>query len=394
MTITGLTHSLLGDVIATLSHGNKTVDILDRVRGGGDFKYGSHTHLNGDYTFVTTGGADFDAYAVPREPTGTMPTDVDYATVPVGNTSPFGGVSDANGLLSDFQGMSVSGTWSLNISDRISSFSGSFTGWKFEVGDPSQINTITTISDALFNVLPNVRVGNTSSTDVTLAVGAVVQNMQAVNGSRIFMNAGNAVSLRAQNTAKLYVNSGTISGAVTATDSGTAFINGGTVSGAVTAQANSTVFVNGGTVGSVVTTDSAHAYVAGGTFRDLSASGSSEIWVYGGNISRDTLYAYGNGAYNLFGTNLALDFASAVTGLDAIGLTSGTYYNLTGTLSDGTRLDTRFFDADGGYGFGQGTSRSPLFFNGVAVTVPEAGSLPLVLAGVALFGMVVIRRRK
>ncbi|MBC8141160.1 MAG: PEP-CTERM sorting domain-containing protein [Armatimonadetes bacterium] len=61
VTITGLNHTFVGDLIITLSHGGTTVDILDRVRGDGGATFGDSSNLGGDYTFVTTSGANFNA---------------------------------------------------------------------------------------------------------------------------------------------------------------------------------------------------------------------------------------------------------------------------------------------------------------------------------------------
>jgi hypothetical protein len=67
---------------------------------------------------------------------------------------------------------------------------------------------------------------------------------------------------------------------------------------------------------------------------------------------------------------------------------------VTGTLTDGTAFNTRFFDADGGNSVdGNEAATSNLFFNNAAVTVaaePEAGTLSLfALAGVGALGLVV-----
>ncbi len=379
ITIVGLQHTWVGDLTVTLSHGGTTVDIIDRVIGSGDRLVGSggatvgaNSNLSGSYTFVTTGGANFGSAAAATGDNSVVSPGVSYATVPVGNTNPSGGVSTANGLLSDFAGMNVSGTWTLNISDRRGGNVGSFSGWRFAVFN-SDINTNRVFSDASYSSYANVRVGNNSSADLTLVAGAVMQNVRAFNNSRVVVSGGEATSLRSEDNAKLYMNYGTVSGAVTVSE-------------------NSVAFINGGTVGSVVTSGNARAYITDGTFSDLSASGNSETWVYGGNISRDTLYAYDNGAFNIFGDDLLLDFATATRGDDGNGIL-GTFYDLTGTLTDGAVLNTRFFDADGGYQIGQTGANAPLFLNNAAVAVPETGTLPLfALAGIGTLGLVARRK--
>ncbi len=376
ITITGLQHTFVGQLIITLTHGGKTVDIIDRVKGGGNVDIGDQSDLNGDYTFVTTGGADFNAAADQGGTFYIIPSNVNYATLPVGLLNPKGGVSNANGLLSDFNGMDMSGDWTLNIADRDDltpmSSTGSFTGWRFVMRDPSQINTNCTISDASFNGLSNLRVGNTTSTDVTLAAGAMVRNVQAFNASRVYMTGGTATSLRSEDTAKLYVNSGTVSGAVTATE-------------------NSTVFINGGDVGSVLANGNAKAYVLAGTYGAILGSGNSDIYVYGGSVGGGAVFAAAGGAsISLFGDNLLMNAGSKTGG--TFGGNLGFFYNLSGTLTDGTSLvGSRFFDADGGFSV-VGENPGALYLNGVAV-VPEAGTFALLGVGVAAFGGLVLAKR-
>ncbi|MBC8138875.1 MAG: hypothetical protein H8F28_23600 [Fibrella sp.] len=90
-----------------------------------------------------------------------------------------------------------------------------------------------------------------------------------------------------------------------------------------------------------------------------------------------------------------LDFSTASAGKDGVG-NLGTFYNLIDTLTDGSALNTRFFDADGGYSFGNGASNANLFFNGVAVTttvVPEMGTLSLfALASLGVLGLAARRK--
>ena len=171
-------------------------------------------------------------------------------------------------------------------------------------------------------------------------------------------------------------------------------MNYGTVSGAVTATEGSTAFINGGTVGSVVTTDNASAYVLAGTFGNASASGSSHIYIYGGASGGAVFSAAGGASISLFGDNLGIDRNNTARGNDGFG-NLGTFYNLSGTLTDGTSLfGTQFFDADGGKSIVSGNPGA-LFLNGVAV-VPEPGTFALFGMGVAAFGGlgVISRRRK
>jgi hypothetical protein len=380
----------------TLSHNGKTVDILDRVRGDGDTQEGDGSKLSGNYTFVPSGGTNFNTIAGAIGSSGTMPTGYSYATVPVGNTNPLGGVSAADGSLSDFGGMPLSGAWTLNISDRVASFTGTVSGWQFVAIRSPVVDSDITIADASYNRFPTLTVGSTTSTDVTLVEGGIVQNVQAFNASRLFMIAGTATSLRAEDTSRLFVNAGTVSGDIAVTENGRLTMGGGSAA-SVTVSDNGIANITDGTVGRVNASGDGKAYVFDGSFIDLATSGNGAIFVYGGSISRNTMYAYDNGSYSLFGDDLLLDFASATRGDDGNGFL-GTFYNLTGTLTDGTALNTRFFDADGGFSVGSGdASTSALFFNGAAVsavTVPEANSFALALPALGMVGAVLVRRRK
>ncbi len=133
LTITGFNHAFIGDLIVTLSHAGVSVDILDRVRGDGNTTFGDSSDLNGAYTFAL-GGADINAAAAALGDDGTIAsgTYAPYAGGGVIGGTP-GGFSPNTQTLSDFAGQSVSGVWTLNISDRAGGDTGSFTGWSFTV---------------------------------------------------------------------------------------------------------------------------------------------------------------------------------------------------------------------------------------------------------------------
>ncbi len=181
---------------------------------------------------------------------------------------------------------------------------------------------------------------------------------------------------------------------VSALSSGSLHISAGTVFGTVTATELGKIYISGGSVGSVVTGDGAKAYVLAGTFGSVSASGSSHIFVYGGSVGGGAVFAAAGGAsISLFGDNLLMNAGSKTGG--TFGGNLGYFYNLSGTLTDGTSLvGSRFFDADGGFSV-VGENPGALYLNGVAV-VPEPGTFALFGMGVAAFGGlgVMHRRRK
>jgi subtilisin-like proprotein convertase family protein len=127
LTVRGLTHTFLGDLVVTLSHNGTTVDILDRVGRNNGSQIGDSSNLNGDYTFRLSGN-NFNAAAASANNLTDINTGVDYMTW---TNTPNGGSSSANGSLSDFVGQAVDGTWTLTLSDRDSIATGSFAGFTF-----------------------------------------------------------------------------------------------------------------------------------------------------------------------------------------------------------------------------------------------------------------------
>ena len=113
LTLTGLTHTFAGDLLITLSNGTTTVDIIDRVGGGAD--------LGGTFVFAPAGSPLGPVAFTPSVTGGT------FLTAPGGANSPF------NGLLTDFVGASVVGTWTLRIHDQAGVDVGALGSWSFDV---------------------------------------------------------------------------------------------------------------------------------------------------------------------------------------------------------------------------------------------------------------------
>lgn len=125
VTLTGLSHPQAGDLVITLSHGGRTVDLLDHVAASIPTNFGSTADLSGDYTFMI-GGAAIVGNA------GTI-TPGTYA--PVANAA--GGWSSATDLLSDFAGLDVQGAWTLTIRDLLRDDTGTLTSWAFDATLPT-----------------------------------------------------------------------------------------------------------------------------------------------------------------------------------------------------------------------------------------------------------------
>ena len=114
VTITGLSHPRIGDLLATLKHGATTIELFDRVNRTttGSTDYGSKSIFNGgDYTFAAT-GLDFG-----------LASGVNLGTVdPTQIYMPFlngtvGQTSTLTGDFTAFNGQSVAGDWILTLTD-------------------------------------------------------------------------------------------------------------------------------------------------------------------------------------------------------------------------------------------------------------------------------------
>lgn len=122
VTLSGLTHTWAGDVIATISNGTVTSSLVTRVgKSGGDSGYSSV--YDGDYTFSSDGGDLWSAAGAAGFGAG----------IPVGDYKPTGVANSAVSLSSDFSGQSSAGTWTLFMSDNLDADTGTLTGWSIQL---------------------------------------------------------------------------------------------------------------------------------------------------------------------------------------------------------------------------------------------------------------------
>ena len=128
VTITGLYHPHAGDLLATLSHGGVTIELIDRVGRATTTTTGSSALLFGDYTFAP-GGSDLGAAATAAT-SGGIDATLPYA--PYLNGTP-GQSSTLTGDFAAFNGKSVSGPWTLTVADRNPVYVGYFSGFSFNV---------------------------------------------------------------------------------------------------------------------------------------------------------------------------------------------------------------------------------------------------------------------
>jgi len=153
ITIFGLQHQSIGDLLGTLTHDGLTVDIFDHTGAdnnpdpndpnnnlgqgsGAAFDFGN------SYTFAPAGTSLADAVA--GAPLGSAVaggtykasgnTTTNYLQDPSnpGSTLAFDPANSMN-TLSMFNGMDVSGDWTLTLSDYQTDNTGSFTGFKFNI---------------------------------------------------------------------------------------------------------------------------------------------------------------------------------------------------------------------------------------------------------------------
>ena len=132
VTINYIYHPYVGDLVATLSHGGTTIELFDRLgrtTASGTGSTGSSALLYGNYSFAA-GGADLlaDATAV-----GTSGGAIDNFTYAPFLNGTAGQSSTFTGDFTAFNGMPVTGAWTLNIQDLRSGNVGYYQGFTFSV---------------------------------------------------------------------------------------------------------------------------------------------------------------------------------------------------------------------------------------------------------------------
>jgi hypothetical protein len=142
VTLTGLVHTWVGDLIATLTHlpSGRTIDLFRRVGAAAPTGVGDSTNLGGDYTFSNT--LTVSNLAQPRLVDAASLLDGAQA-VPGGvyrpTTNTFTGGANFAGetqvsLNGVFNGLAnINGTWQLRISDNANLDLGTIRGWSMTV---------------------------------------------------------------------------------------------------------------------------------------------------------------------------------------------------------------------------------------------------------------------
>lgn len=124
--LNSITHSFVGDLIATLTHidTNTTVSLFNLIgrTGGGT---SDNSNLNGTYSFNDAFTGDLWA------PAGSVDSG---SNIPVGNYFPTGAGSSAKvPMLTTISGLPSTGTWRLNISDNLSGDTGTLGSWSLNL---------------------------------------------------------------------------------------------------------------------------------------------------------------------------------------------------------------------------------------------------------------------
>ena len=131
--LNSLTHSWIGDLIATLTHAdtNTTVDLFNRV-GVISSGFGASSNLKGSYNFNDTFTGDL----------WTVESSVENSSIiPGGGYFPTGPDSSAKvPMLTTISGLSSSGTWRLKISDVSGNDTGTLGSWSLNLQGSSPVS--------------------------------------------------------------------------------------------------------------------------------------------------------------------------------------------------------------------------------------------------------------
>jgi len=137
ITLKGLTHTWVGDLIVTLTNpDNVSVDIFRRVGSTALAATGDSSNLSGDYKF-TTGGASFWTAAAGGTSAFVIPVGTYAAT-----TNAFTGVLATSEVQTNLNTLitTTAGNWTVKITDNAGADTGTFTSWEVEaVPEPASL---------------------------------------------------------------------------------------------------------------------------------------------------------------------------------------------------------------------------------------------------------------
>ena len=206
------------------------------------------------------------------------------------------------------------------------------------------------------------------TTALTLT-GGILPTLILDNNSFARIRGGSVDSIYANNRSRIELSGGSVK-RLGAFGSDTILIRTGASIGEVNIQAPTT-----------------NVLMTGGTVTNFVSEGS--LTIKGGNLDGKIVRAINQGTINIYGYNLKL--SSAIRGNDPLTGLKGTFYVLTGNLSNGSRLNTALFDADGGRQIGGTNSLLTLNIT-PAVAAPEPA--PLALLGCCSLVLGAVRRAR
>ncbi len=121
VTLNNLTHTWIGDLVASLTNLNTgtTVDLFNRIGRTGGSGFGDSSNFGGNYSFNDASTGNLWTTAAGIDTSTTIPTGEYFSTTTNGAVS----------LLSAFSGQSALGTWQLSIKDLAGGDTGSFASW-------------------------------------------------------------------------------------------------------------------------------------------------------------------------------------------------------------------------------------------------------------------------
>jgi subtilisin-like proprotein convertase family protein len=136
VTLNNLTHTWVGDLIVTVSHGASSATLVSRIGSADGVGVGDNANFGGNYRFDSQSSNSIWAVALSSADNNfVIPSDT-YDT-----SAPFNGAgTDA---LNVFNGQNSSGNWTLTISDNASLDTGSLGSWTLHlVPEPTTLSLL------------------------------------------------------------------------------------------------------------------------------------------------------------------------------------------------------------------------------------------------------------
>ncbi len=145
VTINGLTHTWVGDIVATLTKGAVTRTFVSRIgRTSPTTGVGDSSDFNGSYTFDSdSANSIFAAAAAVGGAVAVAPGTYFTSDSATAGAAPNQAGNVNNLAFNAFDGLDAAGDWTLTISDNASGDLGNFTGWTIEIApEPTSLSLL------------------------------------------------------------------------------------------------------------------------------------------------------------------------------------------------------------------------------------------------------------